>query len=143
MQASFVLKSLTICASHLERLVIYFKAFPDDAVSLDHPFTEFVVQFAKKMERLVALCIVFFNRRHSGGHSDCCSCCSCYYDDDEPTDALMEQINRRMAEEVLPTRPALWFHLGSDIPNATDPDVPLIHYREMIHIDQWNPPNDF
>jgi len=63
------------------------------------------------------------------------------YDGDEFDDAnfgLMEQINQRMTEEVLPTRPALWFYLGSKFPDATD--APLIHYLELVDINLWNNP---
>jgi len=62
-------------------------------------------------------------------------------DGDEFDDAnfsLMEHINQRMTEEVLPTRPALWFHLGSKFPYATD--APLIHYLELVDINPWNNP---
>ena len=136
--ASLLLKTLLSCASHLERLVIYFDDFPD--ICLSHPFTGLVVDFTTKMERLIALCLLF--HRRDDDHS-CWSGCSCFNDDDAGNDALMAQINHRMVEEVLPTRPALWFHLGSYLPNATDPDVPLLHYREMLCIDPWNPPLKF
>jgi len=60
------------------------------------------------------------------------------YDDEDDGEALIEQINHRMTAEVLPTRPALWFHIGSELPDATD--VPLVHYQELVHIKPWNPP---
>ena len=57
---------------------------------------------------------------------------------DELDSILKEEVDRRIVEEVLPNRPALWFHLGTDIPNAVDPGVPLVHYHEMVHIDLFS-----
>jgi len=136
--ASFLLKSLQSCASHLERLVIYFHDFPD--ISLNHPFSGLVVDFTVKMERLIALRLVF---HYIVDDESWCSSEYFSYGNDDANDALMEQINHRISQEVLPTRPALWFHLNSELPGVTDPDVPLIHYREMLNIDTWNPPLEF
>jgi len=165
--------------------MIDWKAFP--GVSLDHPLTDKLIQFAQKMECLVAFCLVF--RRLEDGdtasdgddHSPCSSSFSSndndvvddyddyvdpdngvvynidqnvqdacdveddvhdsyddVYDDEGDDKALMEQINHRMTSEVLPTRSALWFHSGSELPDATD--VPLVHYQELIKTTPWKPP---
>lgn len=129
-----VFNSLLTCASHLERIFIIWKAFPD--VSLDHPLTESIINFAQKMERLVALCLVFHRLGDDNARDDCKDDV-----DDDANHALMEKINQRMEEEVLPKRSALWFHLDSEFPYVTD--VPLIHYQELINADRWNPPIEF
>lgn len=38
----------------------------------------------------------------------------------------------RIAQEVVPTRPSLWFHLDRALPEASDPGVPWIHYHPMV-----------
>jgi len=155
--------------------MIGWEAFPD--VSLDHPLSDEIIQFAKKMERLVAFCLVF-GRLGDGDTASSCSDDDEYdddldddvvdpdndvvhdvdydvhdaydveddehdandddEDDEDDGEALIEQINHRMTLEVLPTRPALCFHIGSELPDATD--VPLVHYQELVYIKPWNPP---
>lgn len=78
-----------------------------------------LVQFAMKMKRLVAFCIV-------SGQLD---------------GTLMNDISFRIVETVVPLRPALWAHLGAGWPDRSDPDVPAIHFNEtMIDHDFYFPP---
>ena len=87
---------------------------PSDAVSSgwDHPSetADFIVRFAAEMPRLVALCIVVVQ-----------------LDDD-----LIEEVNRRIMEEVLPYKSPLWFHFSDAEPMPSNSNVPLIHYQEMV-----------
>ena len=69
-----------------------------------------IVRFASEMPRLVALCIAFF-----------------HLDSD-----VVEEVNQRIAEEVLPSKSPLWFCLNDVEPKPSDSDVPLVHYQEMI-----------
>ena len=69
-----------------------------------------IIRFASKMPRLVALCIVFFRL-----NSD-----------------VIEEVNRRITEEVLPSKPSLWFCLNNSEPNPTNSTVPFIHYQQMV-----------
>jgi len=82
----------------------------DDQVSL----ADFLVQFAMKMKHLALFCLVLkgcdFNRPY----------------------ILINRANQRMAEEVLPKRPALWFYLDCNMPDGVDSTVPGIHYHEMV-----------
>ena len=45
---------------------------------------------------------------------------------------LMKAIKERVEEQVVMERPSLWFHLGRDLPDASDPGVPSIHYHQMV-----------
>ena len=92
---------------------------PDD---FSFPLADFIVQLALKLKRLTCLSLSFYELNDN---------------------KLIEQVHRRMGEEVLPTRPALWFHLGSDFPEASDPSVPAIHYHEMVFANNFDPPPKF
>ena len=92
---------------------------PDD---FSFPLADFIVQLALKLKRLTCLSLSFYELNDN---------------------KLIEQVHRRMGEEVLPTRPALWFHLGSDFPEASDPRVPAVHYNEMIYSNEFDPPPKF
>ena len=108
-----VLKSLLGRASSLQRLSLFFDSMALPKGSDHSQLANFFVQFVLKMKHLFAVCVTF----------------------DELDSILKEEVDRRIVEEVLPNRPALWFHLGTDTPNAVDPGVPLVHYHEMVHLD--------
>jgi len=72
---------------------------------------EFIVEFAKGMTHLV--CLGFFGFRF---HS-----------------SAAEEIRRRITEEVVPLRPAFWYHLGRQLPNENDVSVPRVHYEEIVN----------
>ena len=88
---------------------------PSDAVSSgwDHPSetADFIVQFAAEMPRLVALCIVVQVQLEAD---------------------LIEEVNRRIVEEVLPYKSPLWFHFSDTEPMPSNSNVPFIHYQEMV-----------
>lgn len=112
-----ILKSLSSHAPNLQRIAIEWKI---ETLSADwncYPLADVIVQLALKLERLSCLSLTFFDIDHS----------------------WFEQIRQRMVEEVLPTRPALWFHLGSDFAEASDPSVPAVHYQEMVYTNTFDP----
>ena len=111
-----VLKSLLGRSSSLQRLSLFFDNMALPKGSDHSQLANFFVQFVLKMKHLFAVCVTF----------------------DEFDSILKEEVDRRIVEEVLPNRPALWFHLGTDTPNAVDPGVPLVHYYEMVHIDLFS-----
>ena len=107
------LKAILKSCQHLERLVLL-DSWPvalDQSIQNHHiDLVDFlVVQFASKMKRLVCCCILF--------------------DSIDATES--ERINRLIAEKVIPNRPSLWFNVGSFTPDE-DPNMPLIHFLEMI-----------
>jgi len=112
-----ILKSLLSHAPNIQRIAIEWKieTLPAD---WNYPLADFIVQLALKLERLTCLSLTFFE-----------------LDDTK----LIEHVHRRMAEEVLPTRPALWFHLGYDYAEASDPGVPAVHYHEMVLSNNFDP----
>ena len=102
----------SIQETKLERLALI------DAGSVDlpnwkHPpnFADFLVDFTAKMTHLTCCCLTF--KQMDG--------------------VLMKAIKERVEEEVVIERPSLWFHLGRDIPNVSDPGVPAIHYHQMVN----------
>ncbi len=73
---------------------------------------DYVVQFAKEMKRLVCCCLTFY-----------------YFNQN-----LCNQVNSRIAKEVVSERPSLWFVMDCFNPKVTDPNIPLIHYHEMVDV---------
>ena len=86
------------------------------------PLADLIVQLALKLKRLTFLSLTFHELN---------------------ANELIEQVHRRMAEEVLPSRPALWFHLGNTCPDGSNPNVPAVHYHEMILSNTFDPPPKF
>ena len=86
------------------------------------PLADFVVKVALKMERLTCLSLTLYELKES---------------------KLIEEVNQRMAEEVLLGRPALWFHFNSNFADASDPSVPAVHFHEMIITNNFDPPPEF
>jgi len=78
-----------------------------------HPpeFADFLVRFTAQMTHLTCCCLTFKQM-----------------DID-----LMKAIKERVEEQVVMERPSLWFHLGRDLPDASDPGVPSIHYHQMVN----------
>ncbi len=70
----------------------------------------FFLEFALKMKCLVALCIV------------------------PPLldENAMQNIRFRIAKTVGLVRSSLWFNIGGECPTRSDPDVPGIHYNELV-----------
>ncbi len=88
----------------------------------NYPLDDVIVQLALKLKRLTCLSLTFYELSDS---------------------KLIEHVHRRMAEEVLPTRPALWFHLGTAFAEASDPSVPAVHYHEMVFTNTFDPTPNF
>jgi len=116
-----ILKSLSVNAPKIERINIEMmcEILPND---WNYPLAEFIVQLALELKRLTCLSLTFYELNDR---------------------KLIELVHQRMAQEVLPTRPALWFHLDNDFPEASDPSVPAVHYHEMICTDDFGPPPKF
>jgi len=120
-----MLKTLLGCSLHLERLALINRStgtVPTLPV-WDHPpeATDFLVNFALKMKRLVCCCLVF----------------------DRIDWNLVKDVYERVENEVVPIRPSLWFHLGRGEPYSSDPDVPSIHFHEMVDPENYTPPPTF
>jgi len=106
-----ILKSLLGCRLHLERLVLLAYR-SENKPDWNHPpdTVDFLVKFSKKMVRLVCFCLI--------------------YDRLDPN--LITVAQHRIAQEVVTIRPSLWFCLGREEPLASDPNVPGIHFHEMV-----------
>ena len=105
-------KNKSVHETKLERLVLI-DAGTIPLLDWKHPpeFSDFLVDFTAKMTHLTCLCLAF--KQMDG--------------------VLMKAIKERVEEEVVIERPSLWFHLGWDIPNVSDPGVPAIHYHQMVN----------
>lgn len=103
----------------IERISLKFtcETYPTD----DYLMLDFLVNFSLEMKHL--------------------SCLSLSLERLDPT--LIQQVLQRIKEEVLPTRPSLWFHLDNAIPDAADSSVPKVHYHEMIYTNYFDPPPKF
>ena len=113
-----MLKSLLGATYHLERLVL------NGSCKLMFNRNEAetsLVEFASRMKRLVCCCLVFYKLDRK----------------------LIKKVQQRIAQEVLPKRPSLWFHLGGDDPLASDPDVPNFHFHEMVNPTFYVPTPNF
>ena len=85
---------------------------------LNHYFIDtedFLLQFVTKMSRLIFCCITFHDL----------------------ADYLSEMIS--FVKKVIPNRPSLWFYVGMRT-FEEDPNMPLIHYLEMIDSTYYFPP---
>jgi len=118
--AVHLLESFSLHAPNLERISIRLEC-KTPSIFCDFPLADFLIQFCSKKKHLTCLSLTFFNL----------------------DDALIDQVNQRMAEEVLSERPSLWFYLGNRFPEASDPTVPSVHYHEMIHSNYFDPPPKF
>ena len=86
------------------------------------PLANFMVKVDLKLERLTCLSLTLYEQKDS---------------------MLFEEVNRRILEEVLSVRPALWFHFSNNFAEASDPSVPAVHHREMIITNNFDPPPIF
>lgn len=117
------LKSIVKYGQHLERLVLYdssqsFYCVPSrpDPYGLEDFLT---VQFAPKMRRLVCCCILFYHLMMDA--------------------SVSERINRLISEKVVRNRPSLWFHVDALQHGFQSPNVPAIHYHEMLDCKHYFP----
>ena len=112
-----MLTSLLGAAYHLERLALI---SPCQLVfnQNESETRDRLVEFASTMKRLVCCCLVFnlLDRK------------------------LAKKVQKQIAEEVVPKRPSLWFHLGDDDPIVSGPDVPNFHFHEMVNPNFYVPP---
>jgi len=115
-----ILKTFLKKSDKLERLTLI------DATNVEMPdwknppeFAEFLVRFTAQMTHLTCCCLSFKQMDIN----------------------LMKKIKERVEEEVVTERPSLWFHLGRDIPNASDPGVPPIHYHQIVNPLPFTPPH--
>ena len=123
-----LLKSFFKHSPQLERLCLLDGEY-DSSSEWDHledpsELADYIVKFASELPHLVALCISFY---HTDFGLD--------FD-------LTNQVNQRIMEEVLPSKPSFWFHLDwEDRPMPSVTSVPLVHYREMVSPSPpWAPP---
>ncbi len=109
-----IFKSLQQFSPDLQRLFVFDNDPPIEGGPFwkppDNKMGSCLVDFALKMKRLYALCLVLI-----------------YTDTAQTND-----IRSLMKLKVAPSRPALWFHLDIEYPDMTDPHVPFIHYHEMV-----------
>lgn len=83
---------------------------------------DFLVDFVKKKEHLIALCLAGFEI--------------------DPT--TVEHLRKRLADEILPRRQPFWFNLGPQLPKVNDTSVPRMHYDEIVKpIDPYYAPPRF
>lgn len=112
-----LLKSFFKNSPQLERLALLDGDCEESSSEWDRPddlskMANFIVQFSSNMPRLVALCINFY-------HLD-------WFD-------LIEEVNWRITEEVLPSKPSFWFYFGPDgRPTPSNSNIPFIHFQEMV-----------
>ncbi len=114
---SLLFKALLKCSSHLERFVFLdgrWNEYKRDHCSCRPNNLLFqandLVSFVADMERLVAFCLAGIR-----------------IDPD-----IAQIVVQRLTDEILPLRPALWFHLGKYVPQAGDPCVPRVHFDEIL-----------
>jgi len=109
-----LLNAVLASSSNLQRLALIGPNLVEGALYRTDPTegttTNSLVQFASKMTHLSCLLMVV-------GQLD---------------PALIEEVKRKITAEILPSRPSLWFSIGRQLPQATDPDVPSIHFHEMV-----------
>ncbi len=68
--------------------------------------------FVSKLENLDVFCLVGFPV-----HAD-----------------VEENFSRRVTTEVIPKRPAFWFHFGNSAPKVNDPNIPRMVSNSLVHI---------
>lgn len=122
-----LLKSFLKNAPQLKRLAFLEGDYYESSSTWDRPddlseISNCIIHFASSMPRLVALCIHFYQLD--------------WFD-------LIEEVNWRITEEVLPSKPSFWFYFGPDgRPMPSNSNVPFIHYQEMVtpSLLPWDPP---
>ena len=106
-----ILKAILEKSVLLERLVLI-DGGSENLSMWNHPsdFADFMVKFASNMTHLTCCCL-------SIKQLDCFP---------------IVKVKQRIANEVVPMRPSLWFHSDRALPEASDPGVPWIHYHRMV-----------
>lgn len=112
------MKNLLKLSGTLERLVLLYNAegFPvcwDAKECWDCPsnIEHLLVDFAVKMDHLVALCLAGFLI--------------------DPK--IIGNVYQRVEKEILPLRPSFWFYLAGQRPAENDCSIPRIHYDEVVN----------
>ena len=83
---------------------------------------DFLLHFVKEKKKLVTLCLAGFQIDPS----------------------TVERVHQRFLKEILPLRPPLWFHLGTELPKVNDTTVPRIHYNGIVNpVDAYFAPPQF
>ena len=102
-----MLSAVQMCRN-LERLVLH----QDDWTPITDNLSSLPVVLVgtiSKLEALIVLCITH-----------------------PVADLVVETVREMLRTEVLPHRPAFWFHIGDDLPHAGNVDVPRVHLEEVI-----------
>jgi len=110
------LKNLLKCAGHLERLVLYNAqgfCFADEYWECPSDIEDSLVNFAVKMDHLVALCLAGFHI------------------DPEIIHNVYQRVEKE--KEILPPRPSFWFYLARQRPAENDCSIPRIHCDEVVN----------
>ena len=102
----FFFRTLNIC-KNLESLFFITKARKRIPIHYT-PLQDSILPFVKEVPHLVALCLVGY-----------------------PIDSSV--VDGQFRAEIVPNRPAFWFHLGSELPKANDLTVPRIHYNGVVN----------
>jgi len=73
-----------------------------------NPLQDVILPFVKETTHLVALCLVGL-----------------------PIDPLI--LEQQFIKNITPDRPAFWFYVGSELPEAKDHTIPRIHYEGIVN----------
>jgi len=120
-QFLFVLRHCRETLPKLERLVLV-----NSSGAVRNPahsgLEALLVAFVEGMPDLVALCLVGFQIDRMA----------------------INAINRRLTGDIVPLRPALWFHVGQELPKTNERSVPKIHFDEIVNpLDKFHAPPHF
>ncbi len=58
--------------------------------------------------------------------------CFCFITASEIEPGTVAELKKKFDELIVPIRPAFWCHVDRNLPRATDPTVPRIHYDEIV-----------
>ena len=96
----------------LERLVVHGSSPINDDICWEAPIDlgQLLIEFLSKMKCLIIFSFTGYNIQPD----------------------VQEAVRAHVAAEIRPDRPSFWFHLGKSLPKANDPDVPRIHYDEIV-----------
>ncbi len=104
-----IFDALLACPT-LERLVLFEEEGPDLPWS-DKKLQDILYQFATSMKHLIAFCFVSASPFEPGA---------------------VAEIKQKFNDDIIPIRPAFWFHIDQFLPGVNDPTVPRIHYDEIV-----------
>ena len=88
--------------------MIYFRNYSDHWDPLN---SDVVVRFVSSAQHLIALCLI----------DECFS------------QSAIDGVSQRLKNEILPSRPAFWFHIGLQLPSSVDDTVPRIYHESLIN----------